>query len=35
MQQQANHASGATTERYIRERSESANNVLRIRAERS
>jgi integrase len=35
MQQQANHASGATTERYIRERSEGANNVLRIRAERS
>lgn len=36
MQQQANHASAATTERYIRERSDGANNVLRLRgAERS
>lgn len=35
MQQQANHASGQTTERYIRERSAGVNNVLRIRAERS
>ena len=35
MQQQANHANGATTERYIREKSAGANNVLRLRAERS
>lgn len=35
MQQQANHASSDTTERYIREKSKGVNNVLRIRAERS
>jgi hypothetical protein len=31
MQFQANHASGATTERYIRERSASVNEVIRLR----
>lgn len=31
LQQQANHASGETTERYIREKSDGANNVLRLR----
>ena len=35
LQQQANHADGKTTERYIRERSDGVNNVLRIRQERS
>lgn len=35
LQQAANHADGKTTERYIREKSVGANNVLRLRAERS
>lgn len=35
LQRQANHADFKTTQRYLRERSEGANNVLRLRAERS
>jgi hypothetical protein len=33
LQRQANHADFKTTQRYLREKSEGANNVLRIRAE--
>ncbi len=35
LQQQANHADFKTTQRYLREKSDGANNVLRLRAERS
>ena len=35
LQRQANHADFKTTQRYLRERSDGANNVLRLRAERS
>ncbi len=34
IQQAANHADGKTTERYIREKSAGANNVLRIRGQK-
>jgi len=34
MQHQAHHRQATTTDRYIRERSESVNNVLRMRAEK-